>query len=140
MKLAIAGDSAGAGLAHSLAEGRGGEEAADALAALFDDESEDVRNTAAAVFRRDELFGRPLAVALTEAFARSRAFAGNTDDLLWGLDRFGGSLQPYAAAVTAIVGRPAAPTARYRYRMPIGRLVPPISSLARAQHRGRLRE
>jgi len=45
------------------------------------------------------------------AFVSSRAFDANVNDLLWGLDRFAGSLREYAGALRALVDRFVTPPA-----------------------------
>jgi hypothetical protein len=102
------------GLALSVTEGRGPGDIAAALIRLFSDESEDVRNAAASVFREEQVFGRATGADLAEALVRSPALESNTDNLLWGLDHFIGSLRQFAATIEAVVARlisrPAAET------------------------------
>jgi hypothetical protein len=91
------------GLALSITDGRTAEDVVAALIRLFHDESENVRNAAASVFRDHGALGRVTGAKLAEALAQSPALDGSADNLLWALDAYTGSLLPFAGAITTIV-------------------------------------
>jgi hypothetical protein len=111
------------GLAGAVARGRCHEAALGRLQTLFDDPEKAVRDVASRVFREEGLFETASAVALAEAFLRTRALDDNVDDLLQGLERQTKSLRPYSAVVCALADRFAGPLAAeardHRTRRPL---------------------
>ena len=82
------------------------------LPQYFSDPDESVSNKAAHIFHRNsELLALPVGPSLALEFANSQAFHRDPSDLLMPLNRYAGSLLPFAEVMTAVVTAAAGPLA-----------------------------
>lgn len=94
----------------------------EALTAYFDDASEEVRNAAAQVFYRKDVFDQPDAPELARAFVQSRAFPENPEDLIRQLEDSSADLSRFShvilAATDRVAGELSPQTRDFTTRMP----------------------
>jgi hypothetical protein len=93
-------------LAHLVRDDHADRAAAEAdLVRLFDDSSESVRAAAANVFRADGILQSDVGSRLASAFVRSKAFAENSEDLIWPVSHQAVDLVGYREVVFASADR-----------------------------------
>jgi len=92
-------------LALAILDNRGGDGAVFDLLTFFDDPEKEARDLAASVFRYDRFFQHSGAVAIVNAFIKSKAFLDNIDDFLYGLNDEAVSLRPFAGILAAIAAK-----------------------------------